>query len=96
MSRRLNQRVKANGQPTTLGEAIPERVWRKASDAAALNMKWQRQKRVQPQSQATPKEGRKHAPQSGESPPVAPGPTPAAHPVKPTSAPEQTNKRNKP
>lgn len=28
MSRRINQRVKASRRPTTLGEAIPEAVWR--------------------------------------------------------------------
>jgi hypothetical protein len=41
----------------------------------------ERQRRVQPQSQATPKEGHSHAQQDGESPSDATGPTPAAQPI---------------
>jgi len=33
MSRRINQRVKENGRPSTLGDNIPEAQWRKMEKA---------------------------------------------------------------
>ena len=67
MSRRVNQRVKANRKPATLGELIPDHIWSS--------------NRTVEHSRKQPKGGGVYAPHSGESPQAATGPIPIAHPI---------------